>query len=226
MGKLQVLVVESDHEQQRDVARIVAEAGHDALVCDDGGKGLAHFYRSRPDVLIVGLDSVRDAWQLVERIRDASNVPIFVFAERSTNDSLHRCFELRTDGFLLRPFTKDDLVRSFEAVASRASNGNQPPPCYERNGLRIDWHSCTVSLRGEPVELTGTEFRLLKYLVEHKGWVLSHDQILSEVWGPEYRGEKDRVKLYVWYLRRKIESDPCKPDLIVTKRGLGYSFVG
>ena len=66
----------------------------------------------------------------------------------------------------------------------------------------------------------------MKYLVEHKGWVISHDQILSEVWGPEYRGEKDRVKLYVWYLRRKIEADPCKPCLIVTKRGLGYCFVG
>ncbi len=225
MDKLQVLVVENDQEQQRDVARIVAEAGHDALVCD-GGRGLAHFYRSRPDVVIVGLDSVRDAWQLVERIRDASNVPIFVCAERSTNDALHKCFDLRADGFLVKPFTKDDLVRRLEAVASRASYGTQASRCYERSGLRIDWPSCTVSVGDEPVKLTGTEFRLLKYLVEHKGWVLSHDQILSEVWGPEYRGEKDRVKLYVWYLRRKIESDPCKPGLIVTKRGLGYSFVG
>ena len=226
MEKLQVLVVESDHKQQLNVARIVEDAGYDALVCDDGGRGLVHFYRSRPDIVLVGLDSVGDAWQLVERIRDASNVPIFVCAERSTNDALYKCFDLRTDGFLLRPFTKDDLVRRFEAVAKRSSNRTQASPYYERNGLRIDWPSCTVSVGGQPVELTGTEFRLLKYLVEHKGWVLSHDQILSEVWGPEYRGERDRVKLYVWYLRRKIESDPCKPGLIVTKRGLGYSFVG
>ena len=131
MGKLQILVVEGDQEQQREVARIGAEAGHDALICDDGGRGLAHFYRSRPDVVIVGLDSVRDAWQLIERIRDASNVPIFVCAERPTNDALRKCFELRTDGFLLRPFTEDDLAWSLEAVANRPSNGTQPPPCYE-----------------------------------------------------------------------------------------------
>ena len=225
MDKLQVLVVESDREQQMNVARIVEEAGHDALVCDSG-KGFGHFHRSRPDAVIVGLDSGGDAWQLVARIRDASNVPIFVCAVRITNDTLHKCFDLRADGFLLKPFTKDDLVRRFEAIGNRALYGTRASRCYERNGLLIDWPSCTVSVGGKPVELTGTEFRLLKYLVEHKGWVLSHDQILSEVWGPEYRGEKDRLKLYVWYLRRKIESDPCKPGLIVTKRGLGYSFVG
>lgn len=226
MDQLQVLVVESDHQQQIDVARIIAEAGYEALVRNDSGTGLAQFYQSEPDVLIVGLDSVNNAWQFVECIRDTSSVPIFVYAEASTNDVLHRCFDLNTVGFLLVPFTKDDLIRRFEALARCTSNGAQTRLCYERNNLRIDWPSCTVSVRGQPVELTGTEFRLLKYLVENKGWVRSHDQILSEVWGPEYRGEKDRVKLYVWYLRRKIESDPCKPDLIVTKRGLGYSFVG
>ena len=162
MGKLQVLVVESDQELQTDVARIVAEAGHDALICDDGGRGLAHLDRSSPDVVIVGLDTVGNAWQLVERIRGASDVPIFVCAESSTNDALHKCFDLRIDGFLLRPFTKDDLVRRFEAVAKRALSGTQAPSCYERNGLRIDWPSCTVFLRGEVVELTSTEFRLLK----------------------------------------------------------------
>jgi two-component system KDP operon response regulator KdpE len=79
---------------------------------------------------------------------------------------------------------------------------------------------------GRPVELTGTEFRLLRYLFDRRGWVVSHDQILSEVWGPEYAGERDRVKLYVWYLRQKIEQEPAKPRRILTKRGLGYAFAG
>jgi two-component system KDP operon response regulator KdpE len=225
LDKLQVLVVESDKEQQQHVARLLAESGHETLACHDGGAGLAGYYRSEPAVVVVGLDSVRDAWRLVERIRDASDVPIIVYGNRPMGEALHKCFDFEVDGFLITPIAKADLDRRLEAIATRVSKPVDVPSAYERNGLRIDWPSCTVSVGGEPVELTGTEFRLLKLFVEHKGSVLSHDQILSEVWGPEYCGEKDRVKLYVWYLRRKIESDPCKPGLILTKRGLGYSFV-
>ena len=131
------------------------------------------------------------------------------------------------DGFLVKPLDRRHLAERLETLAGRGPGGKPGASwLYEREGLRIDWRSCEVSVEGRPVELTGTEFRLLKLLVEHQGWVLSHDKILSEVWGPEYRGERDRVKLYVWYLRRKIEANPCKPGLILTKRGIGYSFVG
>lgn len=225
MGKLRVLVVESDHEQQRDMARAVSAAGCEPLVCDVN-HGLGHFFRARPDAMLAGVDPAGAVWRLLETVRESSDVPIIVSADRAANDALHRCVELRTGGLLLRPFTKDDLLRRLDAVAHSPSIDAGVAEPYERNGLRIDWASCEVTANGEPVELTKTEFRLLRHLVEHEGRVLSHDQILSEVWGPEYQGEKDRVKLYVWYLRRKVEVDPCKPALIVTKRGLGYVFAG
>jgi two-component system KDP operon response regulator KdpE len=97
---------------------------------------------------------------------------------------------------------------------------------YQRNGLTVDLRSCEVFVHGEEVQLTGTEYKLLTYLIDRRGWVLSQDQILSHVWGSDYVGEKSQVKLYIWYLRQKLENDPRNPQMIVTRRGLGYTFAG
>ncbi|MCH7579278.1 MAG: response regulator transcription factor [Chloroflexi bacterium] len=226
--KLQVLVVESDAAQRAGIARTVEDGGYEALLCEDGIVGLRQFFSSHPDVLVISLEAAElPGWELVERVRSVANTPIIVCANESNMESLQKGIDLQVDGFLVKPFTGDELAVRLRAISERnAEHGNGQSWLYQRNGLKINWRSCEVTVNGQSVELTGTEYRLLKYLVEHQGWVLSHDQILTEVWGPEYQGEKDRVKLYVWYLRRKIESDPCKPGLIVTKRGLGYSFVG
>ncbi len=224
--KLQVLVVESDPEQRADIARAVDDNGYEAVLCEDGIVGLRQFFNSHPDMLVISLEATElPGWELVERVRAIAKTPIIVCANESSMESLQRGIDLQVDGFLVRPFTGDELAARLQAVSERnAGHGNGQSWLYQRNGLTINWRSCEVTVDGQSVELTGTEYRLLKYLVEHQGWVLSHDQILSEVWGPEYQGEKDRVKLYVWYLRRKIESNPCKQILIVTKRGLGSEF--
>jgi len=226
--KLQVLVVESDPEQRAAIAQTVDDCGYEAVLCEDGIVGLRQFFNSHPDALVVGLDSAElPGWELVERVRSVAKTPIIVCANESSLESLQKGIDLQVDGYLVKPFAGQELAQRLQAVTERSGeHGNGQSWLYQRNGLKINWRSCDVTVDGQSVELTGTEYRLLKYLVEHQGWVLSHDQILTEVWGPEYQGEKDRVKLYVWYLRRKVESNPCKPDLIVTKRGLGYSFVG
>ena len=225
--KLQVLVVESDPIRRADIARTVDESGYEAVLCEDGIVGFSQFFSSHPDLLIVSLEAAElPGWELVERVRAVAKTPIIVCANESNIESLQKGIDLQVDGFLVSPFTGDELAVRLRAVGERSAGRSGQSWLYQRNGLKINWRSCEVTVEGQSVELTGTEYRLLKYLVEHQGWVLSHDQILTEVWGPEYQGEKDRVKLYVWYLLRKIESDPCKPNLIITKRGLGYSFVG
>jgi two-component system KDP operon response regulator KdpE len=207
---------------------LIEESGHAAISCRDEASGLRAFLGYRPDVAILSLDPVEsDSWDFVTRVRAVAPMPIIVCANELSVESVQKALDLRVDGFLVKPLSKHQLAERLETLTGR--NGAGIPAgkwLYERDGLKIDWRSCEVSVDGHRVELTGTEFRLLKLLVEHQGWVLSHDKILSEVWGPEYQGERDRVKLYVWYLRRKIEANPCKPGLIVTKRGLGYSFVG
>lgn len=227
-AKLLVLLIESDPDQLSTIAQSVEESGYDTVLADDGVTGLRQFFNSHPDIVILSLDVAElPGWELVERIRTLAGTPIVVTASEATLGSLQRGFDLQVDGFLVKPFENKELIVRLNAVRDRISGeGGQQRWLYQRNGLTINWRSCEVYVDGKPVNLTGTEFKLLGYMVERRGWVLSHDQILSEVWGPEYVGERDRVKLYVWYLRQKIEKTPSKPRLIVTKRGLGYTFVG
>jgi two-component system KDP operon response regulator KdpE len=95
---------------------------------------------------------------------------------------------------------------------------------FEYRHLAIDWREMLVTVDGEPVHLTPLEFRLLALLVRKRGWVVTYAQALTEVWGPSYVADRANLKLYVWYLRRKIERDPSHPELIVTRRGMGYIF--
>ncbi|MBI4571028.1 MAG: response regulator transcription factor [Chloroflexi bacterium] len=227
-GKLLVLIIESDQVEISAIAKSVEAQGYDTVCASDGTTGLRQFFNSHPDLVVLSLDVPElPVWELVERLRALADTPIIVTAAEASAASLQRAFDLRVDGFLVEPFEPKELIVRLNAVRDRISgdNGHQRW-LYQRNGLAINWRSCEVTVDGQPVELTGTEFKLLAYLVERRGWVLSHDQILSEVWGPEYTGEKDRVKLYVWYLRQKIEHNPSQPQLIRTKRGLGYTFVG
>ena len=99
----------------------------------------------------------------------------------------------------------------------------EPQPFRYRH-LEINWQEMTVSVDGDDVHLTPMEFRLLSLLVRRRGWVIPYAQILREVWGPTYVGDRANLKLYVWYLRRKIERDPSNPELIHTRRGIGYLF--
>jgi two-component system KDP operon response regulator KdpE len=227
-SKLLVLVIESDAAERGAIARAIAEEGYDVVVAEDGLGGLRQFFASHPDVVVLSLDvSDVSGWDLVERIRALAGTPIIVTAAQGTLEALQKGFDLQVDGFLVKPFAPKELAERLRTVSERLSGSAADQRwLFQHNGLMIDWRSCDVFVEGEPVALTGTEYRLLRYLVEHRGWVLSHDQILSEVWGPEYAGERERVKLYVWYLRQKLEDDPRHPRLIVTKRGLGYAFAG
>lgn len=222
-----VLVIESDPSELALTAQAIEAAGYDTLSAEDGLTGLREFFNAHPDIVVLSLN-VPDVsgWDVVERIRGSSSAPIIVTSSEATVSALQRGFDLQVDAFVTKPYDVDALVARLDAVRRRKLGDSADRGwLYEHNGLAINWRSCEVSVHGEPVALTSTEFKLLAYLVQRRGWVLSHDQILSEVWGPEYQGEKDRVKLYVWYLRQKIEDDASRPRMILTKRGLGYTFV-
>ena len=227
-NKLLILVIESDSEQLAAMTNAIAESGHDTVVAEDGVVGMRQFFSSHPDIVVIGLDLAElTGWELIRQMRTFADTPIIVTAPEATVASLQRGLDLRIEGFLVKPFAPEELIVRINALSGRISGeGGQERWLYEENGVVINWRSCEVFVEGERVDLTGTEFKLLGYLAQRRGWVLSHDQILSEVWGPEYVGEKNRIKLYIWYLRQKIEREPSKPRLIVTKRGLGYTFVG
>jgi two-component system KDP operon response regulator KdpE len=223
-GETGVLIIDSHRSELRRLSTSLRKAGFETIEAEECVRGLSHFLNARPEIVIIDLGPEESAWPTVSRIRRLSDVPILVIASEATNENISRAFDLGVDGFLTRPFDPRDLVARIHAIQSHSAR-QKKDWVYERNGLKVDFRSCEVFVDGRLVALTGTEFRLLTYLIERRGWVVSHDQILNNVWGSDYLGEKDQVKLYIWYLRRKIEADPSQPRTILTRRGLGYTFV-
>jgi DNA-binding response OmpR family regulator len=230
-----VLVVDSDSYWLELSASWLREDGHRVIVASDALSGLRQLFSHHPDAAIVDITPAgSDGWETVQRIREVSSMPVVVISARADQTSLKRGFDLGVDGFIVKPFEKSELLERLTAVLRRVYNGNgngnghngHSASIFQQEGLAIDWRSHEVRVDDEPIHLTATEFRLLSLLVERRGWVLTHDQILSHVWGSNHLGDRNNVKLYVWYLRQKIEANPAHPRWIRTKRGIGYCFAG
>ncbi len=227
LGRTIVLIIDSDPDARSRTSDLLSANAYDTAEAEDGLTGLRQFFSLHPDIVIVDLEiSEMSGWTVIKRIRELSDTPIVVTASEATNEDVSRSLELDVDAFLAKPFDPQDLTGRLNAIQNKASESDEERWVYKRNGLTVDLRSCDVFVQGRPVQLTGTEYKLLTYLIDRRGWVLSHDQILSHVWGSDYAGDRNQVKLYVWYLRKKLENDPQNPEMILTKRGLGYSFAG
>ncbi len=227
LGRTLVLIIDSDPDARARTSELLSANSYDTAEADDGLTGLRQFFNLHPDIVIVDLEvSEMSGWTVIKRIRELSDTPVVVTASAATNEDVSRTLELNVDAFLAKPYEGHDLTERLNAIQNRTSDSDEARWVYQRNGLTVDLRSCDVFVQGKPVQLTGTEYKLLTYLIDRRGWVLSHDQILSHVWGSDYAGDRSQVKLYVSYLRKKIENDPRKPEMILTKRGLGYSFAG
>lgn len=205
------------------------ENGLDAFGTTTPEDGLRAFYSFQPSLVLLDMDIPQfDGWEMCSRIRDLSETPIIVMSDRSEREDLLRGYEVGIDSYVLKPVDKRDLVQRIYGTLRRknSSNGDvQVPPPFESGNIMIDWSSNEVKVNGNNLTLTPIEFKLLGYLAQNKGRTLTHEQILSRVWGPEYISDRSYVKLYIRYLRQKIEEDPSKPRCIVTQRGFGYKFV-
>jgi two-component system KDP operon response regulator KdpE len=223
-----VLLVDSDPRWLDVGASSLRESGYRVVTASDGLSGLRQLFQHQPDAAVVDVPpSDTDGWDAVQRIREVSNIPVIVVSTRADQTSLKKGLDLGVDGYVVKPFERSELLERLAAALHRtyggkASNGT----LYVHDGLSIDWRSHEVRVGGEPVHVTATEFKLLSLLVTRRGWVLTHEQILSHVWGPNHLRAKDNVKLCVWCLRQKIEADPKRPRRILAKRGVGYSFAG
>jgi len=222
-----VLLADRDPADLSMMAQWLEGEGYRTSVAGDGLSALRQFFGLHPDIVIVDT-SIRDisGWEVIQRIRETGETPVIITSSRVTEDAISRALGLDVDGFLLKPLDAKELTSRVNSLREGRKEPDSSHWVYRRNGLVIDRRSCEVFVDGTPVELTGTEYRLLTYLVDRRGWVVSHDQILANVWGENHAGERNQVKLYMWYLRRKLKDDPKNPKLIRTKRGLGYCFVG
>jgi two-component system KDP operon response regulator KdpE len=202
---------------------------HRVVLATNGREGLQKAYQARPDLIILDIMMPEmDGWEVCQRLRELSNVPIIMLTARDIKGDIVKGLELGADDYITKPFKAKELEARIKAIlrrsggkGSRKINGSS---FYSNGHLTIDFDRRIVKVRGDAVDLTPTEFRLLSCLVRNEGRVLPHRYLLTEVWGSEYADEVDYVKLYIRYLRLKLEDDPADPAYIQTEWGVGYRF--
>jgi len=168
-----------------------------------------------------------DGWEVCRRIRELSDVPIVILTARVQEDERVKGLKLGADDYVVKPFSLKEFEARLEAVQrrARAAKPQRGGVLFANEELVIDADRFMVTRDGKHIGLTPTELRLLLYLAENMGRVLTHRQILEKIWGAEYADDVDYVKLFIYRLRRKIESDPENPKYILSERGIGYRFV-
>ncbi|NLD44378.1 MAG: response regulator transcription factor [Chloroflexi bacterium] len=224
--KARLLIIDDDTTLVAALEMYLSREGYQVHLAGNGSEGLKSFYALRPDLVILDVMMPQmDGWETCRRIRELSTVPIIMLTAKGLETDRVMGLKLGADDYVPKPFSLKELVARIEAIlrrTRRSESTSKPGVLYVSDDLVIDSERWEVLRHGEPVDLTSTELRLLFYLAEHAGHVLSHRQLLEQVWGPEYVDNVDYTKLYVWRLRQKIEDDPSSPRYILTERGIGY----
>lgn len=217
-----VLVVD-DEIQIRRFLRISLEAsGYRVFETETGKEALAKAAQLRPDVIILdlGLPDM-DGLEVLTSLRGWTKTPVIILSVRDADRDKVTALDSGADDYLTKPFSVDELMARMR-VALRHSRPEPATPIFRIGEVEVDLASHQVKVRGEAVKLTTTEFALLRLLIQHAGKVLTHRQILREVWGPEYIDETHYLRVYFAQLRQKLEIDPALPKLILTEPGVGY----
>ncbi len=211
----------------RVVLRNLASRGFDAQTAASGAEGLATWRRWRPDLIVLDLGLPdRDGLEVIREVRESSNVPIVVLSAREGERDKVRALDAGADDYVSKPFGVEELLARIRvALRHSAHPEHGTEALWAGGGLVIDFEGRSVTLDGEPVRLTPTEYDLLRALVAQPGRVLTDRSLLQAVWGPGYAQEHHYLHVYIGRLRRKIERDPQRPRFIRTEPGVGYRFV-
>ncbi|HVI18790.1 MAG TPA: response regulator transcription factor [Gaiellales bacterium] len=220
---MRVLVVEDDQPLVRIMTKSLESNGFEVMSAFDGEDGLRAARDDRPDAIVLDLQLPRlNGVDLCRRLRSEGNaVPILMLTARSTVPDRIGGLDAGADDYLVKPFSLGELAARLRALGRR---GKTTPQVIEAGPLQLDTGAREARVNGSPVELTGTEFALLEYLMQNAGQVLSRDQLREEVWGEGFEPASNVVDIYVHYVRRKLKAAGLEADPIRTVRGLGYAF--
>ena len=220
---MRVLVVEDDQPLVRIMTKSLESNGFEVTSAFDGEDGLRAARDDRPDAIVLDLQLPRlNGVDLCRRLRSEGNtVPILMLTARSTVPDRIGGLDAGADDYLVKPFSLGELAARLRALGRR---GKTTPQVIEAGPLQLDTGAREARVNGSPVELTGTEFALLEYLMQNAGQVLSRDQLREEVWGEGFEPASNVVDIYVHYVRRKLKAAGLEADPIRTVRGLGYAF--
>jgi len=223
-----ILVVDDEERMLRFIRLNLEHDGFQVIEAVKGHEALDKMSTGMPDLILldVMLPDL-DGFEVLKMVREISNIPIIMLTAKGEEDDRVKGLELGADDYVTKPFSPRELVSRVKAVLRRieTEGGENEDVIDVDERLKIDFNRREIWVEGELVKLRPTEYRLLYHLVQNAGWVLTYDQILSRVWGYEYRDEPHYVRLYINYLRQKLEQDPANPKYILTERGVGYRFV-
>jgi two-component system KDP operon response regulator KdpE len=215
-----------DESQIRKLLRIVLEQDqYRVLESENGKQGLSDIALRRPDVVLLdlGLPDM-DGLAVLERLREWSHVPVLILSVRDGPEDKVAALDAGADDYVTKPFEALELLARLRAI-QRRSHSTADEPFFHAGNLTIDFTSHAVTLKGEEVKLTPTEYALLKVLAQHAGRIVSHKQLLREVWGPNAEEQSQYLRVYMTHLRKKIDSSEGGEKLLRTESGIGYRFV-
>jgi two-component system KDP operon response regulator KdpE len=223
-----ILVVDDEERMVRFIRLNLEHDGFQVSEAFNGKEAIQKMRDLTPDLILLDVMMPDlDGFEVLETIREISNVPVIMLTAKGEEDDRVRGLELGADDYVTKPFSPRELVSRTKAVLRRTegASGSMHGLIEVDERLKIDFDRREIWLEGKLVKLRPTEYRMLYHLVQNAGWVVSHDQLLTKVWGYEYRDEPHYVRLYINYLRQKLEADPSNPKYILTERGVGYRFI-
>ncbi|TSJ61641.1 response regulator [Starkeya sp. 3C] len=223
MSGISVLVVDDEPAIHRFMAPALAANGYEAMRADTGTQALSLAVNRRPDIIVLdlGLPDM-DGKEVLRRLREWSDVPVVVLSARDREIEKIEALDLGADDFVNKPFGIGELMARLRAALRHRMQEKGETPVLRLGGIEIDIPRHRVVRDGAEIKLTPKEFELIAFLARHAGKVLTHRQILRDVWGPAHEHDTQYLRVYVGQLRNKLEADPANPALIVTEPGIGY----
>lgn len=219
-------LVVDDEKQIRRLLRIILEEQHYRVFeAENGRQGIAEVAQRKPDVVLLdlGLPDM-DGLAALKRLREWSRVPILILSVRDGPEDKVAALDAGADDYVTKPFESAELLARLRAI-QRRSHAAPDEPTFQAGHLTIDFVDRTVLVKGEEVKLTATEYALLKVLAQHAGKVVTHKQLLREVWGPNAEAQSQYLRVYMTHLRKKIELPNSRDKLLRTESGIGYRLI-
>lgn len=225
MVKARILLIDDDWVVYESLSAFLQMYGYELMHAQDGSEGLQLAAESQPDLILLDiLMPGMTGWEVCKKLRQESTVPIIILSAKNEEKDILHAFNLGVDDYVEKPFSFAVLEARISAVLSRSRKINLADSTLISEELMINFDRKRVTLEGEQVELTPTEYRLLEILAQHANHTIPVSRLINEVWGSDYTAEDRYVKQFIWALRKKIETDPNEPKHLVTHRGYGYRF--
>ncbi|MFO7741294.1 MAG: response regulator transcription factor [Anaerolineae bacterium] len=220
-----ILIIDDEPRVVQLVRAVLEAVGYEVVAAVSGESGIDTVALEQPDLILldIRLSDGPDGYEVCKRIREFSDVGVIMLTAKARHEDVLQGFDAGADDYLTKPFNAKELVARVRAVLRRTRHPEEGLEATRACGeWEIDFARRTVTVRGERVSLTPTEYALLRQLATNPNCVMTHSDLLAKVWGPEYRDDLDYLRAYIRYLRRKLEADPSNPEHIVTSQGVGY----